>query len=372
MQIITNIKEIEAWADPDRPAAEASWVADPFGAAPVIVIRPEDHAAAVRKEGISPLDRMIHSLDRWRGGGHPDDSVFERVTKARMVKEITKQARLLAKSGDLEYPNLFNLAMVRLSCNAYLTKKVDLGNFLPVVNEKNLAEARCISYGSSFEGIFYKHFSAVLPLSRHVSADDYMRSFIGRAIETSLHDFSAYTRPFHILTLWHEFSHAATTDEPNADLMAGLVARRNTQDISPVMLKSDLRLADVILYTGSDREEIWAKYGWPMVEVNDRVATLPQQQIDDMSMVDIVKHKDLKFDHAVVDTQAVVNGIEARLGHTIKLAALDEIFAAATGAAGSDDFSDTQKKMLHRAALAMRRLDTGPSAYIQMFHSSLG
>lgn len=165
---------------------------------------------------------------------------------------------------------------------------------------------------------------------------------------------------FPFTVLWHEIAHGAGASEPQADMIAATVTRQAFENNHMISGIADVRAFHAVVYSSNKKG-----YGWPMVEANDYVMSLPEETIDTMSEQEIKDIRFQKFDH-LAETVSEVNRL---LKKQVGLAFYDPNLLGLAEAAQklrkdiNLSLTDNHKQILTRFELATRRLHRGAVAY---------
>jgi hypothetical protein len=175
--------------------------------------------------------------------------------------------------------------------------------------------------------------------------------------------------------LCHELGHVAGAAEPQADKIAGLFCRRAFPFTPVPLINADVRAVELVCtavlvacgQVDAAATDAMARYGWPMVEANDRVMALPQQEIDAMTEQDILESRYEAYDHSLETPLALGAALrDAGLG---PLLCATDMQSVAEGARRMESIILTLndrpeiQKLARRFALAAQRLIGGEAAY---------
>ncbi|MCB9991612.1 MAG: hypothetical protein H6867_09660 [Rhodospirillales bacterium] len=113
-------------------------------------------------------------------------------------------------------------------------------------------------------------------------------------------------------------------------------------------------------------EDHLLKYGWPMVEVNDEVASMPDSYIDGLGEQDIKAYRFESFEHKVDDVLAVREMLQNAVVDARTIESLKPVHRRVVKLDNKPPakINDTQRQIISRTALAAERILTGPSAYL--------
>ncbi len=196
-------------------------------------------------------------------------------------------------------------------------------------------------------------------------------------LKSDLPNFKNHEIYFRIFSLAHELAHALGANEPQADRMAGILLRRlfDKAALPIIRMQADIRAISVMDAIRSlpnlNAEEAISKYGWPMVEVNDSVAGLSQQDIDEMTDNEFRVELMREYSHFVPDADILSEAIDrASLrisdGREVEsIHATAEISLRLQNALRVIGCGAALMALSERFACATRRLAIGENAYNQ-------
>ena len=100
------------------------------------------------------------------------------------------------------------------------------------------------------------------------------------------------------LTHWHEVAHCAGAyDEPNADKIGAIMARKAFPGSPMLQVYADMRALDTLFSVNSDDPAgRLNRYGWAMVEAVDSVIAMPPDKIKNMDEKEILSFRTEPFD----------------------------------------------------------------------------
>lgn len=346
-----------------RVMLEATYsLQDPLGT-PTLFLRPEHHSAhwieywpSILRDALKDTVGPSHTIEREVRSAVDDfvksgaleslDNVDRAVSEARLGHSVEMFAKDIAKS---------KLNMASASMRAY-TQRRDFEKPHSVGEE-------------SFQPPMQM---TVITPHEELSTAVLMNQLTDRATGLS-DDLPGTDAQYRFNALWHEIGHGTGAAEPQTEAIAAVMTRRAIEGTAVLQVNADARAVRAVFRHSTERPDILnpgetiadnTKYGWPMVEVNDHIASLPQSTIDQMSERDIAAISFQKFDHmedTVTEVAEKLKAINPAAFRTKNLSTLD---AAAQYLRDSSQLSEEGEQVLTRFQLAARRLNVGTAAYM--------
>jgi len=346
-----------------RVMLEATYsLQDPLGT-PTLFLRPEHHSPHwieywpsflrdTLKDTVGPsntINREVRTaVDDFVKSGALDslDNVDRAVSEARLEHSVGMFAKDIAKS---------NLNPERAEMRAY-TQRRDFEKPHSVGEESFQPPTQLT--------VITPHEELTANLLIHRLTDK------ARGMTTDLPGTDAQYR---FNALWHEIGHGTGAAEPQTEAIAAVMTRRAIEGTAVLQVNADARAVRAVFRHSTERPDTLnpgqtiadnTKYGWPMVEVNDHIASLPQSTIDQMTERDIAAMSFQKFDHMEDTVREVAEKLQALNPAAFRTKNLSTLDSAAQYLRDSSNMSEEGDQVLARFQLAARRLNIGTAAYM--------
>lgn len=186
-------------------------------------------------------------------------------------------------------------------------------------------------------------------------------------------DLPGTNAQFQFNQLWHEIGHGVGADEPQTESIAAVMTRRAINGTAVLEVSADARAVRSIFRHAMDRRDSREmsrivpereKYGWPMVEVNDHIATLPEETIATLTEDQIIAMRFQPFDHKGETVKQVADALKAADSRGYRTRDLHTLEQTAQKILKSGALDANGHQILERFQLATHRLTIGIAAYM--------